>query len=43
MLRRGEDVFLDDTPLCSLAERLGVPVRVVESDGADLFRAMLGH
>jgi len=42
MLRRGEDVFLDDVTLCELSEHLGVPVRVVEQDGADLLRAFLG-
>ncbi|MDR3277292.1 MAG: DUF512 domain-containing protein [Oscillospiraceae bacterium] len=42
MLRRGEDVFLDDVTLAELSDALGVAVRVVEQDGADLLRAMCG-
>jgi NifB/MoaA-like Fe-S oxidoreductase len=42
MLRRGENVFLDGVSLEQLARRLGVRVRVVGQDGADLLRALLG-
>ncbi|MDR1217916.1 MAG: DUF512 domain-containing protein [Oscillospiraceae bacterium] len=42
MLRRGEDVFLDDVTLAELSGRLGVPVRAVGQGGAELLRAMLG-
>ncbi|MDR2615512.1 MAG: DUF512 domain-containing protein [Oscillospiraceae bacterium] len=42
MLRRGEDVFLDDITVPELENALGVCVRVVGSAGADLLRAMLG-
>jgi NifB/MoaA-like Fe-S oxidoreductase len=42
MLRHGGDVFLDDVTLADVSGELGVPVRVVGSDGADLIRAMLG-
>jgi len=41
MLRRGYDVFLDDVSVSDVAEALGVPVRVVKQDGADLLRAFL--
>ena len=36
MLRHGETVFLDDTSVEDVEKALGVPVRVVEQDGADL-------
>ena len=42
MLRRGEDVFLDDMTVSDVAESLGVPIRVVEQDGADFLRAVIG-
>jgi len=42
MLRHGETVFLDDTPLSDIADRFGVEIRVVERGGADLFNAMIG-
>jgi len=46
MLRVGDDrdggVFLDDITVGDLERKLGVTVRVVEQDGADLLRAMLG-
>jgi putative radical SAM enzyme (TIGR03279 family) len=41
MLRHGEDCFLDDVTVRELEDRFG-PVRVVEQDGADLLRAILG-
>jgi len=45
MLRVGDDrdggVFLDDVTVGQLERELGVVVRVVEQDGADLYRAML--
>ena len=40
MLRSGEDVFLDDVTVAELSEELGVPVRVVKLDGAELLRAL---
>jgi len=42
MLRTGEDIFLDDITVTELSEELGVQVRVVETDGADLLNAILG-
>lgn len=46
MLRVGDDrdggVFLDDVTVGDIERKLGVPVRVVEQDGTDLLRAMLG-
>ena len=41
MLRSGEDVFLDNITVSEVSAALGLPVRVVKQDGADLFRAML--
>lgn len=43
MLRHGETVFLDDVTIEQLESGLGVTVRVVEQDGADLLSAMTGH
>ena len=40
MLRRGEDVFLDDVTVSGVSEALGVPVVVVRADGGDFFRAI---
>ena len=42
MLRHGECVFLDDITLEDISNRYGVPVRVVEQDGADFARAVCG-
>jgi putative radical SAM enzyme (TIGR03279 family) len=42
MLRQGEDVFLDDTRLDQLVERLPVPIRIVEG-ADDLVAACLGR
>ena len=42
MLRADGDVFLDDMTPEELSRRLGVPVRAVGSDGAELLRAFLG-
>jgi len=42
MLRHGDKVFLDDVTVSDVSDALGVPVRVVEQDGADLLRAFLG-
>ncbi len=42
MLRAGESVFLDDVTVEDVEKALGVAVRVVEQDGADLVRAMCG-
>ncbi len=42
MLRAGDPVFLDDTPLTQVEAALRMPVRVVGSDGADLLYALRG-
>ena len=42
MLRHGETVFLDDLTVREVEDALGVTVRIVEQDGADLLAAMLG-
>ncbi|MCL2408513.1 MAG: DUF512 domain-containing protein [Oscillospiraceae bacterium] len=42
MLRNGEDVFLDDVTVADVVESLGIPIRIVEQDGADFLRAVLG-
>ena len=42
MLRRGEQVFLDDVTVDEVSRALGVPVRVVWDRGEDLVRAVLG-
>ena len=42
MLRHGDEVFLDDVTVAELSETLGVPVRIVKQDGADLLAALLG-
>jgi len=41
MLRSGDEVFLDDVSVSDVSKALGVPVRVVRQDGADLFRAII--
>jgi len=43
MLRSGEEIFLDDVTVSELSSTLGVPVRIVKQDGADLVRALLGQ
>jgi len=43
MLRAGDDVFLDNVRVSDVSEKLGVPVRVVRQDGADLLRVILGE
>ncbi|MCL2227801.1 MAG: DUF512 domain-containing protein [Oscillospiraceae bacterium] len=42
MLRHKEDVFLDDVTVADVSNALGVTVRVVGQDGADLLQAFLG-
>ena len=42
MLRHADDVFLDDVTVSDVSEALGIPVRVVKQDGADLLQAFLG-
>jgi len=42
MLRHGDEVFLDDVTVSDVSDALGVPIRIVEQDGADLLRAFLG-
>ena len=41
MLRSGEDVFLDDMTVDELSAKLGVPIRIVKQNGADLLDAIL--
>jgi len=36
-----DDVFLDDVSVSDLSDALGVPVRIVKQDGADLLKAIL--
>jgi len=43
MLRFGEEVFLDDVTVSGLSEALGVSIRIVKQDGADLFDALSGN
>ena len=43
MLRHGEDVFLDDVTVKDVSEALGINIRVVKQDGADLVCAILGQ
>jgi NifB/MoaA-like Fe-S oxidoreductase len=43
MLRSGETVFLDDVSVAEVQNALGVPIRVVKPEGADLIRAICGH
>jgi putative radical SAM enzyme (TIGR03279 family) len=43
MLKHGENVFLDDVTVAEVTGILGVTVRVVEQDGADFLRAILGN
>jgi putative radical SAM enzyme (TIGR03279 family) len=40
MLRHGESIFLDDVTVADVSNALGVPVRVIKQNGADLFRAL---
>ena len=40
MLRSGEDVFLDDVTVSEVENALGIKVRVVEVDGAELYNAI---
>jgi len=42
MLRAGEAVFLDGLPLSQVEGKLGVPVRAVPPDGAELLFALRG-
>ena len=42
MLKHGDDVFLDDVTVSEVSDALGVPVRVVKQDGADLLYAFFG-
>lgn len=41
MLKRGENVFLDDATTADVSAALGVPVSAVRQDGADLLSAFL--
>ena len=42
MLRAGEPVFLDGVPLSRVQDELGMPVRAVPPDGAELFFVLRG-
>lgn len=42
MLKAGEEIFLDDYTVEGLSSALGVKVTVVENDGADLIRKIIG-
>lgn len=42
MLREGEDIFLDDMTLEQAQEQLGIRIRPVPDDGADLLYALRG-
>ncbi|MDD3221536.1 MAG: DUF512 domain-containing protein [Clostridia bacterium] len=41
VLRSGEDVLLDDVHLSEIEKTLQVPVRIVQSNGQDLYNALL--
>ena len=41
VLRSGEDVLLDDVRICEIEKTLQVPVRIVQSNGKDLFDALV--
>jgi len=43
MLRAGEEIFLDDVTIQDLSGALGVPVKIVKPDGADLIYALSGQ
>ena len=43
MLRAGEEVFLDDITVSQVEDALQVKVRIVQSDGADLVKALMGY
>lgn len=43
MLRDGENVLLDNVTTDEISRTLGVPVRTVSDDGAQLLKAMLGE
>lgn len=43
LLKFHEDVFLDDVTLDQVREALGVPITMVNSDGYELLRCMLGE
>ena len=42
MLRSNERVFLDDVTVEQLSEKLGVPVRIVDTPGEALVDSVLG-
>lgn len=43
MLRSGENVFLDDMTVEELEEKLAVSIQVVDSEGKDLLKAVIGE
>ena len=42
MLREGEDIFLDDLTLTQAQEALGIKIKPVPDDGAELLYALRG-
>ena len=42
MLREGEDIFLDDMTLTQAQEQIGIRIRPVPNDGADMLYALRG-
>jgi len=43
MLKHGETIFLDDISISDIAEMFSIKIRIVEQNGADLLRAILGN
>ena len=41
VLRSGEDVLLDDVHVTEIEKTLQVPIRIVQSNGKDLYNALL--
>jgi len=41
LISSGDDVFLDDVSVSDVSNALGVPIRIVKQDGADLLKALL--
>jgi len=43
MLRHGGTAFLDDVTVSDVSNAIGIPIRIVKQDGADLLQAFLGN
>jgi NifB/MoaA-like Fe-S oxidoreductase len=43
VLRSGEDVLLDDIHVTELEKTLQVPIRIVQSNGKDLYDALVAQ